>query len=129
MIELLLVGAGGFVGAVTRYLVSGWRLRRFGAGFPYGTLAVNVVGCLLIGAAMVLIDGGRLGPRGRLFWTIGLLGALTTFSTFGYETLERVRDGNWLAAAGNVLLNVALALAAVVAGRAAMQAIVGPTGG
>ncbi len=112
---LLLVGAGGFVGSVLRFLVSGWAQRLDPAGsFPVGTLAVNTAGCLAIGLLGGLAEARSiLGPEARLFVLIGVLGGFTTFSTFGYETLALLREGAWLPAAGNVVGSVVLGLAAV----------------
>jgi len=119
VVKLLIVGAGGFLGAVARYGLSGLVHRLAGAGFPWGTLAVNVVGCLLIGGLMVWgEDRPMLSPTARLFLTVGLMGAFTTFSTFGYETLELLRDRQATLAGVNVAANVLLGLAAVWAGRA-----------
>ena len=92
--QVLLVGAGGFVGSTLRFAVSGlvYRLVPF-AVFPYGTLAVNVLGCLAIGVLGGLAETRQvIGPELRLFLMIGLLGGFTTFSTFGYETVSLARD-------------------------------------
>ena len=113
----LAVGLGGFVGALGRYGLTGLVQRYARGDFPWGTLAVNVLGCFLIGLLMALARFGVVfGPRTRTFLGIGLLGSLTTFSTFGYETMELFRTGSWLAAAGNVAGNVILGLVAVLAG-------------
>ena len=90
MSKILLVGFGGFVGAVLRYGISGWVQRWTGSvNFPYGTLAVNLLGCLVIGLLAGLAeDRGLFTPEARLFLFIGVLGAFTTFSTFGIETLN-----------------------------------------
>ncbi len=112
--HMLLVGVGGFLGAILRYAASGavQRLAGFSA-FPYGTLAVNVVGCLAIGALAGAVESRQiLGPDARLFLMIGLLGSFTTFSTFGYETLSLLRDGALLRASVNVTLQVGLGLGA-----------------
>lgn len=107
------VALGGAVGASARYLVSGLVYTRFGVGFPYGTLAVNVVGCFLIGIVMEMGEGRYLIPPGvRLFLTVGLLGGFTTFSTFSYETLGLMRDGQFGPAAINAVGSVALGLVA-----------------
>jgi len=115
MRTLLLIGAGGFVGSVLRYLVAGWIQHLSGRlFFPWGTFGVNVLGCLGIG----LLGGWTetikaLSSETRLFLIIGLLGGFTTFSTFGYETIALVRDRQFLAAVGNVMLHVFAGLGAV----------------
>lgn len=111
---VLLVGLGGFVGSVGRYLVSGWvhRLTPY-AAFPWGTLAVNVSGCFLIGIFSGLAESRQLwGPELRLFVMLGLLGGFTTFSSFAYETAALARDADPLRALANVALQVVLGLAA-----------------
>lgn len=113
-----LVGSGGFVGAVFRYGLSGLVQRSLPmATFPYGTLAVNMLGCLLIGAGVGLADSRQLfGPEARLFAFIGMLGGFTTYSTFGYETFALLRDAEFLRAILNVSIHVLLGLAMVLAG-------------
>jgi len=119
MRELLAVGIGGFLGAVARYLVSGWVHRLAGAGFPWGTLTVNLAGCLALGALMRLVETRSLfGPEARLFLGVGILGSMTTFSTFGYETVELLRSSGPWPALGNAAASLVLGCAAVVAGRA-----------
>lgn len=111
---LLLVGLGGFVGSVGRYLISGWvhRLLPY-AAFPWGTLTVNVSGCFLIGLFSGLADSRQLwGPDLRLFVMLGVLGGFTTFSSFAYETLALTRDADLLRALANVALQVVLGLTA-----------------
>lgn len=111
----LLVGAGGFAGALLRYGMSGLVSRQLpGALFPYGTLAVNAAGCLAIGAFLGLSDSRQLfGPELRAFVVIGVLGGFTTFSTFGFETFELLQDGQGLRALANVGAQVGLGVAAV----------------
>ena len=124
MFKLFMIGCGGFIGAIARYGLSGWVHRNNMSHFPYGTLTVNVVGCLLIGALSYLIeDRVMLNPQMRAFLLIGILGAFTTFSTFGYETLELLGDGRLTAAFVNILTNVALGLLAVWVGRTALRVI------
>lgn len=108
MANLLLVGIGGFVGSVFRYLVSGWAQEWSGSStFPFGTLTVNVAGCLLIGFLGGLVETRQLfDAELRLFLLIGVLGGFTTFSTFGYETLTLLRDAQYIAAGANVVLQV-----------------------
>ena len=120
MLELLAVGAGGFAGAIARYTLSGEVHRRYGGTFPLGTLAVNLLGCLLIGLLASLVETRQLlSPRARLVLMVGFLGSLTTFSTFGYETLALLRQGALVRAAANAAGNLLCGLAAVWLGGAA----------
>lgn len=123
--KLFWVGIGGFAGSVLRYLLSGWvQESSRSVSFPYGTLAVNVVGCLLIGGLSYLADErGLLHPHVRLLLIVGVLGGFTTFSAFGNETLALLRAGEFVPALANVLLNVFLCLAAVWLGRVASFAV------
>jgi CrcB protein len=115
MLQLLLVGAGGFVGSALRYVTSGLAQRILPAAmFPVGTLVVNVLGCFLIGYGNGLASVRQMfSPNARVFLFIGLLGGFTTFSTFGYETLTLARDSQEMRALVNVGLSVVLGLAAV----------------
>jgi len=107
MDKVLMVAIGGGIGAAARFLVSGWAAERFGGSFPYGTLIVNVAGCLIIGVVMGLVTERIIvNPYWRLLLTTGFLGGLTTFSSFGYETLKLAEDGAFGLAAWNILLNV-----------------------
>jgi len=111
---ILAVGFGGFVGAVARYLVGGWVQRLLPVSFPYGTLAVNVIGSLLLGAVFELGTArGALSPELRMMLGVGFLGAFTTFSTFSLETLNLLREGSLFLAGANAAVNVLLCLAAV----------------
>lgn len=118
MSKLLLVGCGGFVGSVLRYLVSGWVHRLVERpGFPWGTLVVNLLGCFAIGVLSGLAESRQvLSAEARLFLLIGLLGGFTTFSTFGYETTALLAESQRLAALANVAAQVVLGIAAVYAG-------------
>ena len=113
--ELLLVGTGGFIGSVGRYVLSGLTYRLLPATvMPVGTMFVNVLGCGVIGFLGGMMDARQLmGPGLRLFLFLGVLGGFTTFSTFGYETLALARDGDHFRAGTNVLLTVVLCLVAV----------------
>lgn len=111
---ILAVGMGGFVGAVARYLVGGWVQRLLPAAFPYGTLAVNLLGSLALGAVFELGTArGALDPQLRLVLGVGVLGAFTTFSTFSLETFNLLREGSLVLAGANVATNLLLCLAAV----------------
>lgn len=116
--NLLLVGGGGFLGSVARYLLGGFVLHATGAArFPYATLVVNVTGCLAIGVFAGFAERASMfTPAMRLFLMTGFLGGYTTFSAFGYETFFLAREHAWLSAAGNVIIQVILGLAAVFAG-------------
>ncbi len=115
LINAALVGSGGFAGAVFRYGLSGLVHRKIPLStFPYGTLAVNLLGCLLIGVFAGLVESRQLfGPEFRRFALIGLLGGFTTWSTFGYETFAMLRDAEYLRAAGNVGVHLVLGLVLV----------------
>lgn len=121
----IVVGAGGFLGSVARYAVGGLAQRLAPeALFPWGTLAVNVIGCLLIGFAVSLGETkGWLGPGGRAFLLVGLLGGFTTFSSFGYETWNLVRDGQLGFGLANACANMVLGLLAVLVGAAAARVL------
>ena len=118
MIRLLLVGTGGFLGSVLRYLASGavQSAARY-AHFPWGTLAVNTAGCLLIGFLAGAAEArGVFSLEQRLFLITGFLGGFTTFSAFGYETFFLARVGEVALAAANVCGQLVFGLAAVWAG-------------
>lgn len=125
LVQLLVVGAGGFCGAVARYALSGAVQRLSPAAlFPYGTLVVNVTGCLAIGLVAGLADfRGLLAPQTRLFLGLGFLGSFTTFSTFSHETMLLARDSEFFAAAANVALHVVVGLAAAWLGYAIARAL------
>ena len=122
--KLLAVAIGGSIGSVVRYLVSTWAAERFGAEFPYGTLFVNVAGCLMIGFFMTLTTERLIvSPYWRLIFAVGFLGGLTTFSSFSYETLRLVKDADMLSAFYNIGLNLVLGLVATWSGMAAARLI------
>lgn len=115
MLPILLVGAGGFLGSILRYVLSGWTHRILdNPWFPYGTLVVNVTGSLAIGFLAGLADSRSLfSSEARLFVFIGLLGGFTTFSSLAIETFSLARSAQLLAAAMNVTLQLFLGLVAV----------------
>jgi CrcB protein len=116
--NILLVGMGGFVGSALRYLGSGWAQSWMkSAVFPVGTATVNILGCLAIGLLGGLAENTQMfSPQLRLFVFLGLLGGFTTFSTFGYETMALVRDGELLLAFANVAFQLIFGVAAVLIG-------------
>ena len=101
-------------GPSARYTVSGWAYRLLGESFPFGTLAVNLIGCFLLGAVVHIDQTTELIPaKFRQGVTIGMLGAFTTFSTFGYETLEQLQTGQWRSGLLNIAASVVVGLLAV----------------
>lgn len=114
-----MVGTGGFVGAVLRYWISGWvqHLTR-SIAFPFGTLAVNIIGCYCIGLMTQLVESqADISTEMRLLLMVGLMGAFTTYSTFGSETLNLIQDQRFVLAFLNVGLHLVLGLSAVLIGR------------
>ena len=118
MRQIIIVGLGGFIGSILRYLVSGW-VQGFADSptFGYGTLSVNVLGCFAIGLLGGWTDSaGLFSPSMRLFLFLGLLGGFTTFSTFGYETMALLRGRAMLGVFLYVGLHLLLGLGAVALG-------------
>jgi CrcB protein len=118
-VSYLWIAAGAALGGMLRYFLSGVAARLAGETFPWGTLLVNVTGCMFIGffAALAGPEGRLiLPPNIRLFVMTGLCGGYTTFSTFSYETLRLVQDGEWGYAGWNIAASVVLCLAGVWAG-------------
>jgi CrcB protein len=119
LFKLTIIGAGGFAGAVLRFLVSSWVQNRTGSVlFPFGTMSVNMIGCLVIGFLTYLVETrSLLSMEVRSFVLIGLLGAFTTFSTFGNETLGLIRDSRLDLAAFNACFQVVVGVGMVWLGR------------
>ena len=115
---LAYVALGGALGALARYGISGWVYDRLGENFPWGTLVVNLVGCLALGLVIRWLQVSAVAPEVRPFLTIGVLGAFTTFSTFSYETVALLQEGQWLRAGLYMGGSVVLGLIAMVAGMA-----------
>ncbi|MGW0947954.1 fluoride efflux transporter CrcB [Streptomyces sp. NPDC002623] len=115
----LVVVAGGMIGAPLRYLTDRAVQSRHDSVFPWGTFVVNIVGCLVLGT----LTGAAVGPDLRLFLGTGFCGALTTYSTFGYETLRLTETGAGLYAVANVMGSVVAGLGAAFAGVAIGQAV------
>lgn len=115
--QLACVAGGGAVGAVMRFLLNSAVVKAFPRFVPAGTLVVNVLGCLLIGVLVAAFEvRGREAPVVRALLVTGLLGSLTTFSTFGFQTIELAREGSSKLAIINVVANLAIGLPAVVVG-------------
>ncbi|HSG10126.1 MAG TPA: fluoride efflux transporter CrcB [Gammaproteobacteria bacterium] len=107
MTKIFAIAAGGAIGALLRYWTSVAVHARMGTGFPYGTLAVNVIGSLLMGFLYIwLTERMAAGPAMRAFLLIGVLGAFTTFSTFSMETLNLLESGQ----AGRALMNIVISV-------------------
>lgn len=107
MQNVVIVGIGGFLGAIARYALALWIGQKWGRVFPLGTFVINISGSFLIGLVMPLFtERFMINPQWRLFFAVGFLGAYTTFSTFEFETGGLIRDGEWTLAALNVFVSV-----------------------
>ena len=115
MLNLMLAGAGGFIGSMLRYLFNSWIYNALEyPAFPYGVLIINIIGCLLIGFLSGLAETREFfTPEVRTFLFIGILGGFTTFSSFGYDTFGLLRDGQFFYAAINSCVQVFVGLGAV----------------
>jgi fluoride exporter len=112
----LWIALGGAIGSMGRFWLSGWVARHFGETFPWGTILVNMTGSFAIGlfATLTAPDGRWLvSPSFRVFFVFGLCGGYTTFSSFSLQTLNLLRNEQWLAAGANILLSVFLCLISV----------------
>lgn len=113
---ILAVAIGGATGAMSRYLISTAIARWMPVAFPWGTLAVNVVGCYLLGAVHEASPLFGLGPAARALVAVGFIGALTTFSTFTLETLDLMKEGEIFLVFANLALSLLLGFLACLAG-------------
>lgn len=116
MLEAFFIGLAGAAGALGRYGVGRWAKEHVGAGFPFGTFAVNVLGSLLLGLVLGAGLQGALSERAKLALGTGFCGALTTFSTFSVESVRLLEEGRWARGLGYVGLSLALGLAAAALG-------------
>jgi CrcB protein len=122
-LQYLFIAAGGAVGAVLRFLVSGWAFRLLGTGFPWGTFVVNVTGSFLIGFLWQMFEYVPISPNMRGMIFIGGLGAFTTFSTFAFESLNLFRAGDFRLGMINIIaldvFGILLGFLGIVLGRVA----------
>ena len=124
MQKTILVGLAGLAGTLLRYWLSGVVARRFGETFPWGTMAVNVIGCFLAGAAFYLTEERFLvNPTVRAIILIGLLGGFTTFSSYGLQTFTLIREGEFGWATLNVAVSNLLGLLMVWAGYVSVKVL------
>lgn len=117
MNNVLFVALGGSIGAVLRYLISILMLQVFGSGFPFGTLMVNILGSFLMGVVYALGQVSEVSPEIKAFIGVGMLGALTTFSTFSNESLLLIQEGYLVKAILNVVVNVGVCIFVVYLGQ------------
>jgi fluoride exporter len=113
---ILMIGIGGFIGTVCRYLLSLFVQNKFLSTFPFGTMSVNIIGCFLIGIIYALSDRGNISVEWRLFIATGILGGFTTFSSFSNETVGMLRDSQYGYAILYVLSTVIIGILATFAG-------------
>lgn len=114
---LLLIGTGGLIGSIARYLAATYFTKVFPSAFPYGTFIVNIVGCLIIGIIFGISERfSWLTPEWRMFLATGFCGGFTTFSSFAYENIKLIQEGNFLVFATYSIASFALGLLAVFIG-------------
>lgn len=113
---LLFIGLGSFIGGVGRYLLTIYIQNRFLSSISYGTIAVNIIGCFLIGIVFGIAEKASISSEWRFFLATGILGGFTTFSSFSYETVALLREQHYWYAFFNVGVSVFLGLAATVLG-------------
>ncbi len=114
---VLMVALGGALGSVTRYLVGGWVAERLGVSFPYGTLIINITASFIIGFFLAFAqERSRLSPYWRLFIAVGFIGGYSTFSTYEYESIRLLQDGEMLLGGVYMLGSVAGGAAAAIGG-------------
>jgi fluoride exporter len=125
VLRVVYVAAGGALGATARYLLSTWIAGRAGPDFPWGTFVINLSGSFLIGLVLGLVEAGSLSSDARLFLAVGVLGGYTTFSTFTYESLGLIAEGNLAAFLFNSLGQFTSGLVAVYLGLVLSRALGG----
>jgi CrcB protein len=122
---ILAVGIGGFLGAIARFTISGWIQKTSASALPLGTLGVNILGSFIIGFLFLYFQHINLSPTQKAMFITGLLGSLTTFSTFSLETLLMLQEGFVAKALANIGINVLLCISATVLGMIAFKKIYG----
>ena len=118
MLKYVVVGVGGFLGAIARYALGTYIGGRYGVRFPLGTFVINVSGSFLIGLILTLLARTTASAYCRYLIPIGFIGAYTTFSTFEYETLRAIQDGQLMTGFLNIALSLVIGFIAVWAGAA-----------
>ena len=124
LLKYFMVGVGGCLGSILRFWLGSYIGGRLGSRFPYGTFVINVTGSFLIGLVLtILAERTQWSPNWRYLIPIGFIGGYTTFSTFEYETLRLVQDGQMVAAMLNVVMSVMVGFAGVWAGMVAGRSV------
>ena len=118
--KFLIIGLGGGIGAILRYLISAVPLK---VSFPVQTFVTNILGAILIGAVVEVVAGKQVSQNWSLFWRVGICGGFTTFSTFSLETYNLIEKGNTGIALGYAILSVVLSVIGVFAGRGIVKMI------
>ena len=114
---ILLIGLGGFIGTILRYTSGVFFVKAFPAGFPYATLSINLIGCLLIGIIYGYFDRAQMETENwKSFLTIGICGGFTTFSAFSFENMQLLRDGQYGSALLYIFISIIVGLALTFAG-------------
>jgi fluoride exporter len=117
LVALLWVGLGGFLGSIARYLLSGWAAARWGVIFPWGTFIINISGSFILGFFLAFAqERPWVHPQARLLFAIGFVGAYTTFSTYTYESIRLMMNGQFALASAYIVGSVVFGLVAVFAG-------------
>jgi CrcB protein len=118
MKDFLVICLGASIGATSRYYLGLWCASKFGTTFPYGTFFINITGSLILGlfGTLALDRAALIAPELNLLVAIGIIGSYTTFSTFGFETIRLLEEGNWLLALGYVLGSILIGFLAVYLG-------------